>query len=85
MIIPETAKEESLEAEVIAIRKGCISDERKVITLTVKKEEKIHGRVINRSRENSTKLKRVISCSFQRKKSLDVEKKKKLRPLDHID
>jgi chaperonin GroES len=41
IIIPDTAKEKPQEAEVIAVGKGRISDEGKVIPLTVKKGDKI--------------------------------------------
>jgi chaperonin GroES len=41
IIIPDTAKEKPQEAEVIAVGKGRISDEGKVIPLTVKKGDKV--------------------------------------------
>lgn len=41
IIIPDTAKEKPQEAEVIAVGKGRISDEGKVIPLTLKKGEKV--------------------------------------------
>lgn len=41
IIIPDTAREKPQEAEVISVGKGRISDEGKVIPLTVKKGDKI--------------------------------------------
>jgi chaperonin GroES len=41
IIIPDTAREKPQEAEVIAVGKGRISDEGKVIPLTVKKGDKV--------------------------------------------
>jgi chaperonin GroES len=41
IIIPDTAKEKPLEAEVIAVGKGRVNDEGKVIPLEVKKGDKV--------------------------------------------
>lgn len=41
IIIPDTAKEKPQEAEIIAVGNGRISDEGKVIPLTVKKGDKV--------------------------------------------
>ena len=41
IIIPDTAKEKPLEAEVIAVGKGRVNDEGKVISLEVKKGDKV--------------------------------------------
>jgi chaperonin GroES len=41
IIIPDTAKEKPQQAEVIAVGKGRVSDEGKVIPLEVKKGDKI--------------------------------------------
>jgi len=41
IIIPDTAKEKPQEAEVIAVGEGRISDEGKVIPITVKKGDKV--------------------------------------------
>ncbi len=41
IIIPDTAKEKPLEAEVIAVGKGRVNDEGKVIALEVKKGDKV--------------------------------------------
>lgn len=41
IIIPDTAKEKPLEAEVIAVGKGRINDDGKVTPLTVKKGDKV--------------------------------------------
>jgi chaperonin GroES len=41
IIIPDTAKEKPLEAEVIAAGKGRVNDEGKVIPLEVKKGDKV--------------------------------------------
>jgi len=41
IIIPDTAREKPQEAEVIAVGKGRINDEGKVIQLTVKKGDKV--------------------------------------------
>ena len=41
IIIPDTAREKPQEAEVIAVGKGRISDEGKVIPLAVKKGDKV--------------------------------------------
>lgn len=41
IIIPDTAKEKPLEAEVIAVGKGRINDDGKVTPLTLKKGDKV--------------------------------------------
>jgi chaperonin GroES len=41
IIIPDTAKEKPLEAEVIAVGKGRVNDDGKVIPLEVKKGDKV--------------------------------------------
>jgi len=41
IIIPDTAKEKPQEAEVIAVGKGKVTDEGKVIPLEVKKGDKV--------------------------------------------
>ena len=41
IIIPETAKEKSLKGEVIAVGKGRVNDEGKVLPLEVKKGDKV--------------------------------------------
>jgi chaperonin GroES len=41
IIIPDTAKEKPLEAEVIAVGKGRVNDDGKVIALEVKKGDKV--------------------------------------------
>jgi len=41
IIIPDTAKEKPLEAEIIAVGKGRVNDEGKVIALEVKKGDKV--------------------------------------------
>ncbi|MCJ7563813.1 MAG: co-chaperone GroES [Candidatus Aminicenantes bacterium] len=41
IIIPDTAKEKPQEAEVIAVGKGRVTDEGKVIPLEVKKGDKV--------------------------------------------
>lgn len=41
IIIPDTAKEKPLEAEIIAVGKGHIIDDGKVTPLTVKKGDKV--------------------------------------------
>jgi chaperonin GroES len=41
IIIPDTAKEKPLEAEVIAVGKGRVSDDGKVVALEVKKGDRV--------------------------------------------
>lgn len=41
IIIPDTAKEKPQEAEIIEVGKGKVSDEGKVIALTVKKGDRV--------------------------------------------
>ncbi len=41
IIIPDTAKEKPLEAEVIAVGKGRVTEDGKVIPLDVKKSDKV--------------------------------------------
>ena len=41
IIIPDTAKEKPLEAEVISVGKGRVSDDGKVVALEVKKGDRV--------------------------------------------
>ena len=41
IIIPDTAKEKPLEAEVIAVGKGRVSEDGKVVSLEVKKGDRV--------------------------------------------